>query len=314
MASLASAMRMRGERRQLRAAIMAMAFMLQQLATVPVAAPAHAARHSTGSLSFSAPVVLARGCYEPPKKPGGVRRSSCTSDAVFGLDVVGKDLIAGPNGTLVRSRDGGVSWQPFAQRPVSNHLKGHAYFWNARPGELWEQYATQAGAPTGPLTELNSSSHPAFWRRDGEVLSVEMHNRTSFTGFPRPVCYFYMYGCTNFVKVGGTYFTIKAVVFADEDHDQHSAHACKQTRGGQLGLQLGKPAAGLGGPIGGLNLSTVLVNSTDGLTWRYMSTVMDSRDYPDSAEGPNEVRSITHPTLSLDPVCVCSYFEPLAPD
>ena len=40
-------------------------------------------------LCFSKPVVLARGCFEPPKKPGWPRRSSCSSDAVFGLDVVG---------------------------------------------------------------------------------------------------------------------------------------------------------------------------------------------------------------------------------
>ena len=40
-----------------------------------------------------------------------------------------------------------------------------------------------------------------------------------------PICYFYMYGCTNFVKLKDTWYTVKAVSFARDDRDVHSKHA-----------------------------------------------------------------------------------------
>ena len=50
---------------------------------------------AAGHLTFSPPVTIAKGCYEPGKKPGDPPRSTCSADAVFGLRRMGTDLIAG---------------------------------------------------------------------------------------------------------------------------------------------------------------------------------------------------------------------------
>ena len=100
---------------------------------------------------------------------------------------------------------------------------------------------------------------------------------TLFTGLPRPVCDFYDYNSVDYPvralnpnRNEGSYawFTVKAVRFADE-----SPGLCTP------GLRASRSRAGLGVP-GAANWSSVLFNSTDGLHWRFMSTVMDAADYP----------------------------------
>jgi hypothetical protein len=254
---------------------------------LPLAAAATAsARSPVADLEFSAPIVVARGCYQPPKAPGGRPRSSCSSDAVFGLNRMGLELIAGPNGTLVRSRDGGQSWHPIAESAHTSRLEGHAYYWNAAPDTLWEQYVQGSSTIVTPRRQFNSSSHPSIvLDAGGAIHTANVHAETSFHGLPRPVCWFYEYSSTNFVRLPGAprvWATVKAVVFADEDRDPSGRHYCPPTsRGGKvMGASLGAP--------GGANMSTVLFNSTDGHTWNFMSVIMDAVDYPDSEEGPNE--------------------------
>ena len=102
---------------------------------------------------------------------------------------------------------------------------------------------------------------------------------TLFTGLPRPVCDFYDYNSVDYPvralnpnRNEGSYawFTVKAVRFADE-----SPGLCTP------GLRASRPGAGVGlGVPGAANWSSVLFNSTDGLHWRFMSTVMDAADYP----------------------------------
>ena len=108
---------------------------------------------------------------------------------------------------------------------------------------------------------------------------------TLFTGLPRPVCDFYDYNSVDYPvratdpnRHGGSYawFTVKAVRYADE-----SPGLCTP------GLRASRSRAGLGVP-GAANWSSVLFNSTDGLTWRFMSTVMDAADYPLAEEGSDE--------------------------
>lgn len=247
-----------------------------------------------GHLSFSAPVTIAGGCWEPGKKPGDDPRSSCSSDVVYGLRRMGSDLLAGPNGTMIRSVDGGAHWAPIKTDPDWTGLEGHAYYWNAQPDTLWMQYVDkpgQASHATAPTTEMHSGSHRAISLdpKTSEVVLSTVQHETSFSGMP-PVCYFYMYGCTNFVKLKGHWFTVKAVNFVGDDHDQHSKHACLNSSTFSVSAeQAGAGRAGQGSaPPGGLNLSTVLFNSTDGHSWQYMSTIMDTQDFPESTEGPNE--------------------------
>ena len=102
---------------------------------------------------------------------------------------------------------------------------------------------------------------------------------TLFTGLPRPVCDFYDYNSVDYPvraidpnRQEGSYawFTVKAVRFADE-----SPGLCTP------GLRASRPGAGVGlGVPGAANWASVLFNSTDGLHWRFMSTVMDAADYP----------------------------------
>ena len=135
-----------------------------------------------------------------------------------------------------------------------------------------------------PRTQFNSSKHPSIVLHpgDGSILSATVHAETTFEGFPRPVCWFYEYSSTNFVRLPDAptvWATVKAVVFADEDRDQSGLHHCPPEPR-RLGSALGAP--------GGANLSTVLFNSSDGHAWRFMSVIMDAADYPESEEGPNE--------------------------
>eukprot|EP01051_Picozoa_sp_SAG22_P024618 SAG22_NODE_6904_length_797_cov_0.730659_1_plen_228_part_01 len=85
-------------------------------------------------LQFSRPIQVTSGCFSPAKTPGGPPRSSCSSDAIYSLDRMGGDILAGPNGSIVRSRNGGQDWKPLREGSTSHALTGHAFFWTPQPG------------------------------------------------------------------------------------------------------------------------------------------------------------------------------------
>jgi hypothetical protein len=226
-----------------------------ELQLKPVTAITLILRPFTGvSVSFSSPTLVGQG--------GGSDTVSAFPNWMSGGN--NQRLVAGPNHTLLSSKDGGTSWTP---QLSSSFLSSHVYLFPSpidRSGNTLQDLSVDGmqhflDAPAVNFSSVADGYTNLHW---GSSLQ-KLHGKgvIRYIGLPEAVWYFR----TNSgnVLAGDVLLQTVNVLFV-------SNHPSSKPQ------KIPKPT------------SVVLFKSTDGLLWKFVAVVASPHDCSSSVEGPNE--------------------------
>ena len=198
--------------------------------------------------------------FEPPRL---IDHGQSPADFLALATPNGKRVVLGREQNLL-SIDGGASWHPSSSVPIRSAIHRIPEHPMAQR-ELMTIGRWQSGFSNGTLLKTMGSRR--FSLMDGVAPSLPRISSTAapampFVGLPRPVRLFRWGGSSSLALPSGGWLKSAIVNWADP-----------------------KPRD----PTHGAPCSVIVFNSTsDGRVWRYIATLADAADYPQSEEGPNE--------------------------